>query len=64
MKVSVDDELCIASHQCELFCPEVFVVGETARVKVEIPDPVLHSAVRHAADACPSGAISLDKDVD
>jgi ferredoxin len=57
MRVSVDEELCVASGQCEMICPEVFEVDMVSEVKEEHPDESLHEQVRQAADACPSGAI-------
>ncbi len=57
MRVSVDEELCVASGQCEMICPEVFEVDMVSEVKEEHPDPSLHEQVRQAADACPTGAL-------
>lgn len=57
VKVSVDETLCAATAQCEMICPEVFEVGEVARVLVPEPGPELHESVREAEAACPTGAI-------
>ena len=57
MRVSIDEELCVASGQCEMICPEVFEVDLVSEVKDEHPDASLHEQVRQAADACPTGAI-------
>lgn len=57
MRVTVDEELCVASGQCEMICPEVFEVDMVSEVKEEHPDPSLHDEVRQAADTCPTGAI-------
>ena len=57
MRVSVDEELCVASGQCEMICPEVFELDLVSEVKEEHPAPSLHEKVREAADACPTGAI-------
>ncbi len=57
MRVTVDEELCVASGGCEMICPEVFEVDLVSEVKDEHPDRSLHGRVREAADACPTGAI-------
>ncbi|MFZ0015488.1 MAG: ferredoxin [Acidimicrobiia bacterium] len=59
MRVTVDEELCAATGQCELICPEVFEVDLVSEVKLEAPEPALHDRVREAADSCPTGAILL-----
>lgn len=61
MRVTVDEELCAATGQCEMICPEVFKVDLVSEVKVEHPDPSLHEQVRDAADSCPTGAILVDE---
>ena len=62
MRVTVDEELCVATGQCEMICPEVFEVDLVSEVKDEHPDPSLHERVREAADACPTGAILVHVD--
>lgn len=59
MRVTVDEDLCAATGQCEMICPEVFEVDLVSEVKVESPAPSLHERVRAAADGCPTGAILL-----
>jgi ferredoxin len=61
MRVSVDEGLCAATGQCEMICPEVFEVDLVSEVKEEHPDPSLDQRVREAADACPTGAIIVQK---
>lgn len=61
MRVSVDEAVCVGSGQCELLCPEVFEVGEVARVLVPEPDSILHDSVREAARACPTQAIIVEE---
>jgi ferredoxin len=61
MRVKVDETVCIGSGQCEIFCPEVFEVDRVSRVKITRPQPDLESAVREAAEACPSQAISIEE---
>jgi ferredoxin len=62
MRVTVEEDSCLATGQCELICPEVFKVDLVAEVKVERPDPSLHEQVREAADACPTEAILVHQD--
>ncbi|MHB8762998.1 MAG: ferredoxin [Deferrisomatales bacterium] len=58
MKFKVDQETCVACGACEQTCPEVFVVGDVSRVKVD-PVPAEHQAAALEAEAnCPVGAIS------
>jgi ferredoxin len=61
MRVTVDEDLCVASGMCEVACPEVFEVDLVSVIKVERPDPSLHEQVREAADSCPTGAILVDE---
>jgi ferredoxin len=60
MRVTVDEELCAATGQCEMICPEVFEVNRVSRVNQEYPDLALHDQVREAIDSCPTGAILLE----
>ncbi len=62
MKAIVDPELCVACEACVDICPDVFEMGdETAVVKVD-PVPAEHAdAVREAAEACPTEAISVEE---
>jgi ferredoxin len=62
MRVTVDEELCVGTGQCEMICPEVFEVDLVAEVKDEHPDPSLHERVSEAADACPTRAILITAD--
>lgn len=59
MRVTVDEELCVGTGQCEMICPEVFEVDLVAEVKQAHPDPSLHERVQEAADTCPTEAIRL-----
>lgn len=59
MRVSVDETLCAATAQCEMICPEVFEVGEVARVLIPEPGPEHHESVMEAEAACPTGAIMV-----
>lgn len=62
MRVTVDENLCAATGQCEMICPEVFEVDLVSEVRTEHPDPSLHEQVREAAGACPTGAILVHED--
>jgi ferredoxin len=62
MRVTVDEELCVGTGQCEMICPEVFEVDLVAEVKDEHPDPSLHQRVREATDSCPTRAILVHAD--
>ena len=57
--VTVDEELCVGSGQCALYCPTVFaVVDGLARVRDPHPPAELRDDVRDAADACPTQAVT------
>ena len=59
MKVSVDQDVCIGSGNCEATCPEVFEVrDEKSHVKVNTVPADLEDKVREAVDGCPVQAIS------
>ena len=58
-RVSVDESLCAASGQREIFCPEVFEVGRVSTVKLDLPPSDLYDSPQDTADACPTRAISL-----
>lgn len=61
MKAKVDAELCVACEACCDICPEVFEMGEeVAVVKVGDVPPEQADAVREAAEACPTEAISVE----
>lgn len=57
VRVTVDESLCAATGECERICPEVFEVGDVARVLMPEPHPSLQEVVREAETACPTGAI-------
>ena len=63
MKAKVKDD-CIACELCVETCPEVFEMGDDdlAHVIDESPDASLADQVREAADACPTGAITVHED--
>lgn len=61
MRPEIDESLCIGDGICVDICPEVFEMRDDnlAHVINEQPAPELHDKVSEAADACPTGAISL-----
>jgi ferredoxin len=59
MKVSVDQDACVGSGNCEETCPEVFEVREgKSHVKVATVPADLEGKAQEAVDGCPMGAIS------
>lgn len=59
MQITIDGDVCMGTGQCELFCPDVFEVDDVASVKVSEVDESMFEAVRDAADACPTQAITV-----
>lgn len=53
--VRIDERACAAHGDCVDIAPEVFELGDVARVIGTAPDEVLVAA----AEACPSAAIVL-----
>jgi ferredoxin len=53
--VEIDEGACAAHGDCVDVAPQVFELGEVARVVGEGPDDLLLAA----AEACPSAAIRL-----
>lgn len=64
MRVSVDQDKCVASGQCVLAAPDVFDQSEADGV-VELlddrPGPGAAEDVRQAARVCPALAITVDE---
>jgi ferredoxin len=63
MRVTVDQNKCIASGQCVLTAPDVFDQREEDGIVVLLnPTPLAEWAedVRHAAALCPSRAITIE----
>lgn len=59
MKVSVDQDTCIGSGNCETTCPEVFEVRDgKSHVKVDSVPENLEDKALEAVDGCPVQAIS------
>jgi ferredoxin len=63
MRVSVDHDVCAATGQCAMTCPDVFEMGNDGRLHVlrPSPPPELHDEVVAAFEGCPTGAITLDE---
>ena len=62
MKAKVDAELCVACEACCDICPDVFEMGEEVAVVKADPVPAEHQdAVREAAEACPTEAITIQE---
>ncbi|MEV4377183.1 ferredoxin [Streptosporangium sp. NPDC049644] len=63
MKVTVDQDRCVASGQCVVAAAEVFDQrDEDGVVALLDPDPPAEQAadVRHAATVCPALAIQIE----
>lgn len=64
LRPEIDESLCIGDAICVDICPHVFEMGEDnlAHVIDESPDAAPADQVREAADACPTGAITIHED--
>lgn len=64
VRPEIDESLCIGDGICVDICPEVFEMRDDnlAHVINEDPASELQDRVREAADACPTGAISIHED--
>jgi len=61
MTVRIDTDLCTACGLCVDDVPDVFKMGDdTAEVIVDEVPSGLESAVKDAADSCPSEAIIVE----
>jgi ferredoxin len=61
MKVTVDEETCIACGLCAETCPEVFELkDDKAIVKIEEVPEDLAESCRSAAEECPVEAIHVE----
>ncbi len=58
MVVKVDEETCIGCGVCESICPEVFQMGDDGKAKVLKPEGA--DCAQEAADACPTGSITIE----
>jgi len=64
LRPEIDESLCIGDGICVDICPEVFEMGDDqlAHVINENPSEELHERVKEAADACPTGAITVHEE--
>jgi ferredoxin len=61
MRVVVDEGTCQHHGQCMIECPEVFQLVSSERLEcVAEPDEALRDDVEAAADACPTGSITVE----
>ncbi len=61
MTVRIDPDLCTACGLCTDDVPDVFQMGDdVAEAKVDEVPSDLESAVKDAADSCPSEAIIVE----
>lgn len=64
MKVSLNQEKCVASGQCVVTAPDIFDQREedgVAVLRTTHPSPGLAGQVRHAAVVCPALAITVEE---
>jgi ferredoxin len=64
MKVTVDQDKCVASGQCVMAAADVFDQRDEDGIAVLLdaePPAALAADVRHAATVCPALAITLDE---
>lgn len=64
MKVTLEQDKCVASGQCVMAAPEVFDQREEDGIAVlldDAPSPTDAPDVRHAAAVCPALAIHLEE---
>ena len=59
MSVSVDRELCQGSGMCIVYAPNTFAHDDETKAVVTDPDGDPIDAIRNAAEACPTSAITI-----
>jgi ferredoxin len=61
MKVTVNEDRCVASGQCVLIAPEVFDQDDDGVVMVidDAPGDAQHPSVKEAVGICPTSAIAF-----
>ena len=67
MKVYVDRELCMGCKACAIHCPDIFKIDEHGLSTVIFDGKVIGAVLkcaRQAEEACPTGAIRVDKFAD
>ncbi|MEM6755525.1 MAG: ferredoxin [Planctomycetota bacterium] len=66
VKVTVDQEVCLAHGFCVDSCPKVFKLADDAYAAIVRPDAEQHfvnedAAIREAANTCPVDCIEIDE---
>ena len=63
MKITVEQDICIASGACVLACPEVFQQDEDGLVVLVTDEPLseFEDAAREAMAACPAAVIAIEE---
>lgn len=64
MRITVDEDKCVAAGQCAALAPAVFDQRDEDGVVILLdaePAPTEHEAVRKAAAACPAVAIFIEQ---
>ncbi|MEM7324441.1 MAG: (4Fe-4S)-binding protein [Actinomycetota bacterium] len=65
VKVTVNQDVCIASGQCEMIEPDVFLIDDETVIAGIVGDPMMsRDRAEQVADRCPSGAITFAEDVE
>ncbi len=63
MRVTIDEDRCIACGACWELCSSVFRLGDTGVAEaVTDPSSACWSCVREAAADCPQGCITVHED--
>jgi ferredoxin len=60
MKITVDQDKCVASGQCVLVAPEVFDQRDEDGIVVLLQEQTQAGTAREAARICPALAIEVD----
>jgi ferredoxin len=64
VRIAIDREQCMGSGSCQFYAPSTFELDDEMKAVVVDPDGDPIEAVRHAAEACPTRAITVTVDVD
>jgi ferredoxin len=59
IQIDIDADKCMGSSNCTFWAPETFDVSDEGLAFVLDPEGDPTQKVRSAADACPTGAISV-----
>lgn len=61
LKIKIDREVCIGASACIAAAGKTFVLDDEGKSKVMNPSGDPEEAIRQAAAACPTAAISLEE---